>query len=386
MLQAVPPAMRLVIVLVLTLTIAACAAAAPTTAPTQAPATSGPSTTVPSTTTPSESVEPATVRMAFPNLRAIQNYPTYTAQETGYFEDEGLTVNMEVIAGSQAIAQQLLAGNLDVGLMSATTAIQAQASEQELVVFYTVAYQNGFTLVTLTGGDITEVADLEGGVVGITELSGGEVPLVQAIMSSAGLAEGEDYSLLAVGEGGAVTYDALESGAVDAYSSSIFDVASLQAAGLGLTSIMPDEFRYIPSTSFVTTQTMLDEHPDVLSRFGRAIAKATIFGQTNREATNAMIEPYNPELFEDPEFVNAVWEATLGYYAAPPRMEGQPWGAHDLEAYQQYIDVASEAPEDEGGLAGPVTPEQVANSSLIAAINEFDEAAVVAEAEDWPTP
>jgi len=381
MLQGLPPTMRLVIALVVGGIVAACSTAAPTSAPTGTPGGS----VSPVVTASGTPVEAATIRMAFPNLRAIQNYPTYLAEETGYFEDEGLTVNTEVIAGSQAIAQQLLAGNLDVGLMSATTAIAAQANNQDLVVFYTVAYQNGFTLVTKTDGDIAEVADLEGGVVGITELSGGEVPLVQAVMSSAGLAEGTDYSLLAVGDGGAVTFQALENGDVDAYSSSIFDVASLQAAGLDLTSILPDEFRYIPSTSFVTTREVLEAQPDVLARFGRAIAKATIFGQTNREATNAMIEPYNPELFEDPEFVDAVWDATLGYYAPPERMEGQPWGAHDIVAYEQYIEVASEAPEDEGGLAGPVTPQDVVDSSLIEQINDFDPAAVQAEAEGWPT-
>lgn len=388
MLQALPPALRLVAVLVLGVVISACAAATPTIRP-STPPSSAPSlaaTQQPAASATAGTAQPATVRMAFPNLRSIQNYPTYLAQETGYFEAEGLTVNMEVIAGSQAIAQQLLAGNLDVGLMSATTAIQAQANDQELVVFYTVAYQNGFTLVTKEGGEIASVADLEGGVVGITELSGGEVPLVQAVMSSAGLAEGTDYSLLAVGDGGAVTFQALEDDDVDAYSSSIFDVASLRAAGLTLVSILPDQFRYIPSTSFVTTRQVLDAQPDVLARFGRAIAKATIFGQTNREAANAMAEPYNPELFEDPEFVDAVWEATLGYYAPPPRMEGQPMGAHDIEAYEQYIEVASQAPEDEGGLAGPVTAEEVADSSLIAEINDFDAAAVRAEAEAWPAP
>jgi len=378
MLQLRPQASRLVVALTVAGLVSACATAAPPTAsPTQQP------TATPTAAT----VEPATVRMAFPNLRSIQNYPTYLAQETGYFADEGLTVNMEVIAGSQAIAQQLLAGNLDVGLMSATTAIQAQANGQELVVFYTVAYQSGFTLVTKAGGDIASVEDLQGGVVGITELSGGEVPLVQAVMSSAGLAEGTDYSLLAVGEGGAVTFQALQNGDVDAYSSSIFDVASLAAAGLDLVTILPDQFRYIPSTSFVTTREVLESKPDVLARFGRAIAKATIFGQANREAANAMAEPYNPELFEDPAFVDAVWEATLGYYAPPPRMEGKPLGAHDIDAYEQYIEVASQAPEEEGGLAGPVTPEDVVDSSLIDEINDFDADAVRAEAAAWtPAP
>lgn len=322
--------------------------------------------------------------MAFPNLRCIQNFPTYVAEAVGYFDDEALDVEMEVISGSSAIAQQLLAGNLDVGLVSATTPIQAASVDQDLRVFYTVAYQSGFTLVVSADSGITDVSGLEGGVIGITEASGGEVPLVQAVMASAGLAEGTDYSMLPVGDGGPVTFDALQSGDVDAYSSSIFDVATLQSAGLELESILPDQYRYVPSTSFASTGEMLSENPDVLARYGRAIAKATVFGQTNPDAVRAICQEFDPDFpWDDTDFVDAAWEATLGYYAPHPRMEDAPWGAHDLDAWQTYVDAAVEAGEDAGGLAEPIDIEAVADSSLIDQINEFDEDEVVSEAEAY---
>lgn len=328
--------------------------------------------------------EAATVRMAFPNLRCIQNFPTYVAQAVGYFEDENLDVETEVISGSSAIAQQLLAGNLDVGLVSATTPIQAASVDQDLRVFYSVAYQSGFTLVVRADSAITDVSGLEGGVIGITEASGGEVPLVQAVMASAGLAEGTGYSLLPVGDGGPVTFDALQSGEVDAYSSSIFDVATLQSAGLELESVLPEEYRYVPSTSFAATGEMLTENSDVLARYGRAIAKATVFGQANPDAVRAMCQEFDPDFpWDDTDFVDAAWEATLGYYAPHPRMEDAPWGAHDLDAWQTYVDAAVEAGEDAGGLAEPIDIEAVADDSLIDQINDFDEAEVVAEAEAY---
>ena len=181
-----------------------------------------------------------------------------------------------------------------------------------------------------------------------------------------------------------VTVAQIESGDVDAYSSSIFDVATLQSAGLELESILPEQYRYVPSTSFAATGEMLTENPDVLARYGRAIAKATVFGEANPEAVRSICQEFDPDFpWDDSDFVDAAWEATLGYYAPHPRMEDAPWGAHDLDAWQTYVDAAVEAGEEAGGLAEPIDIEAVADSSLIEQINDFDEDEVVSEAEAY---
>ncbi len=320
--------------------------------------------------------EAETLTVAIANLRSIQYFPVYLADAAGYYEDEGVDIGeIEIISGSGAAVQQLIAGNIEVVISNPAAAISAVAGEQgDIVTYCSSHYQNVFTLATPTETGITDVAGLEGGVIGISEPSGGEVPVVRAAMATAGLVDGEDYTLLAIGEGGQVTFDALSSGDAQAYSSSVYDVAAIEAAGLPLTHILPDEFKYIPSIGYQVTRDTFDARSDVLTRFARATARAFEWGvlDENRDQVNELIEPYNAELFEDPAFVDAVWDATLTLMTPPDRMGDDPnYCAHDIEGWETYVAAALDTPVEEGGLAGEVDIPSMADESLIPAINDF---------------
>jgi NitT/TauT family transport system substrate-binding protein len=336
----------------------------------------GGDTTAPAEEEPEEDVEMETVRVAIGNLRAIQYFPIYLADAGGYFEDEGIEVELEVISGSGAVVQQLIAGNTDIMLSNPAAAINAVANEQgDIVTYCSTHYQNIFGLATPESTGITDVAGLEGETVGISEASGGEVPVVRAALATAGLADGEDYELLPIGEGGQVTFQALSSGDAAAYSSSVFDVASVEAAGLPLVQILPEEFLYVPSIAFSVMRPTFEENGDLLARFARAQARAYEWGRQpeNREAVNELISPYNPELFEDPAFVDAVWEATLNLMTPPDDMSDAPLCSHYFPGWETYVAAALETPVDEGGLAADVDIEAMADESLIPEINDFTE-------------
>ena len=329
-------------------------------------------------TTTTAAAERETLIVAIGNLRAIQYFPIYVADAGGYFDDEGLDVEIEIVSGSGAVVQQLIAGNVDVMLASPAAAINAVAGGQDLATFCSTHYQSIFTLAVPTESGITDVAGLDGATIGISEPSGGEVPVVRAALATADLVEEENYTLLAIGEGGQLTFEALSNGDADAYSSSVFDVAAVEAAGLALTHVLPDEFLYVPSIGLTVTRETLENRSDALARFGRAYAKANTWGSQpeNREAVNELIRPYNEELFEDPAFVDAVWEATIRLTTPPPDLEGEPYCSHYIPGWETYVAAASEAPEEEGGLAGPVDIAAMADMSLLDQINDFDPSSV----------
>jgi NitT/TauT family transport system substrate-binding protein len=348
-------------------------------AATAPPASSDPG--APSASAPAELIP---VRFALGNQRSIQYHAYYVAEAAGFFEEEGLDVDLEVISGGGAVVQQLLAGNLDLANVGAAPAIQAVAAGQDLVWHYTWFHQNIFTLAAPTESGATTLEDMQGKVVGISDPSGGEVPFVRGVFNSVGMADGVDYEMLPVGESGQVTYEALRTGQANSYSSSVFDVASIEAVGMPLTTILPDEFIFVPSIGHIATRETFETKQDMLIRFGRAIAKATVFSEANPEAAKAISEEVQPELFEDPALAEAIWDTTQRLLTPPTSgVDTSLLGSHYIEGWENYIEFASQGTEEEGALPGPVDIDKMVDSTMLEAINDFDRAAVEAAAASY---
>jgi ABC-type nitrate/sulfonate/bicarbonate transport system substrate-binding protein len=318
---------------------------------------------------------------ALTNQRAPQYYSYYLAQELGFFEEEGLDVEIVIVSGSSAAVQQVIAGNVDAGHPSGPATAQAVSQGNCLKQFYTYSYQNVFGLAASADSGVTDIADLEGQTVGVSEPSGGEVPLVRAIMASAGLQDGVDYSIQGIGEGGALTVEALQNGDVQAYSSSVFDVATVGAAGVELVQIMPDEYLYFPTVSMVATCDYFENNQDVLARFARAATKGTVWKEGNPDAALEIIRGVEPELFEDEALGLAFWETTQELNAFPPGMEDAQYGAHYRPGWELYLEFASQGTEEEGALnADAVDLGVLLTDAILDEANDFDQDAVRAAA------
>ena len=148
----------------------------------------------------------------FPVKSVLQYHPFYIAQELGYYKQEGLDVRFEASNGSGAALRQLIAGNVDAALPSPAAYLNAVAQGHDLRWIFSYEYANVFTLIVPDKSPIKSVADLKGKSVGVSELSGGEVPLVRAVLRGAGLEDGKDVKIVPVGEGSALTIQALQSG------------------------------------------------------------------------------------------------------------------------------------------------------------------------------
>jgi NitT/TauT family transport system substrate-binding protein len=321
------------------------------------------------------------------NERSIQYHPIHIAEKLGYFEEEGLDVSVEVVDGSSAAMQQLIAGNGDISLPSAPAVVQSVAQGHEPVWFYTFFYQNVFGISAPADTGITDLEGLEGQTIGISEPSGGEVPLVRGAMAGVGLAENRDYKMLAIGEGDASTFEALDRGTAQAYSSSVYDVAAVETAGMELNALLPDEFNFMPSQGLVAMREAYDEKRDAMIGFARAQAKAKVWADANPDAAKAISEEYGPELFEVPELAQSIWDATQRLLTPPDDLEGDPvetMGIHYMPGWDFYLDFISKGTEEEGAIpAGTVDPNEVVTEELLDEINDFDKDAVRAEAEAY---
>lgn len=383
------PARMLVLFLLLAMIAAACGgdSADETTTTTAASGTDEEPTTTaggeePTTTAGGgEEPERASITFALTNQRAPQYYSYYLAEELGFYDEEGLDVEIVVVQGSSAAVQQIIGGNVDIGHPSAPATAQGVAQGNCLKQFYSFSHQNVFGLATPADSGIESIEDLAGQTVGVSEPGGGEVPMVRAILAGVGLADGVDYQIQGIGEGGALTMQALENGDAQAYSSSVFDVASIEAAGLPLRQIMPEEFLYFPSVAMVADCDHFEENKDVFARFARAVTKATVWTEGNEEAALEIIMGVEPELFEDEALGTAFWDATQRMNAFPPGMEGSLYGSHNRDGWETYIEFASQGTEEEGALnADAIDLDALLTDEILEAANDFDQDAVRAAA------
>lgn len=319
---------------------------------------------------------PAKLTFVFPVVSVTQYHPFYIARELGLFEDEGVEVEFVTAGGSSAAIQQVLGGNADAALPSPGAALNAAARGQDVRWIFSYQYSNIFTLVAPSGSGIAAVADLRGRQVGVSELSGGEVPLVRAMLRNAGLEEGVDVRIVPVGEGAALTVNALRTHQVDAYSSNLFDVAALKARGVPLDVIMPGYVQQYPSNGIVTTSRTLREKRPQLLALARAVAKAIVFAEANDEAAFRMATRIAPAEFEDAALSRAAWEAARTLRTPPAAITGQPIGSHFRAGFQAYHDFLARGNEDEGALPRAVDLDAVLDSSLLADANAWDKDAV----------
>ena len=324
-----------------------------------------------------------TLTFMFPVLSVTQYHPFYIAQELGYFEEEGLQVEFQAAGGSSAAIQQLLAGNADAALPSPGAFLNAVARGHELVWISSYQYANIFTLVTPADSGISSIAGLNGKKVGVSELSGGEVPLVRAVLRGAGLEEGETVDIVPVGEGAALTVNVLTTGQVDAYSSNLFDVAAIEAAGIDMNVILPEDVQNYPSNGIVTTPRTLEEKRSQIVGLARAVAKAIVFARSNDAAAMEIAARVAPEEFDDETLAQSAWEAARVLKTPPQELTEQPIGTHFLEGFQAYHDFLLQGSEEEGALPEPVDLSTVLDSSLLTEINTFDKEAIERQAQRY---
>lgn len=139
-----------------------------------------------------------------------QMFPIFVAQEMGYYTEEGLDVTLNYSKGSSDAARQLAAGNVDWGIFSAAATMQAMQRGFPLKAIMQIYYPDTFDIVVPKDSPVQSMADMAGKTIGVSDLAGGEVPMVRASIVESGLKEGTDVKLVIAGEGDPTTIRSFE--------------------------------------------------------------------------------------------------------------------------------------------------------------------------------
>lgn len=236
------------------------------------------------------SAQPATaidtIRIGWPAGFASNMAHLTFAKEIGIFKEENLDYEVISMKGTFPVVQQILSGGLDtgyVGVETVVSAAQPNATPTPLRFIYNYARQSIWEIVVPENSPIKTITDLKGKTIGIAGPTFGNVPVTKAALGVVGVKPNE-YTLFAVGTG-ATAFRALTTKEVDALN--LWDTmhATLEASGFELRRIpSPNEFESNPSHGFAVNEELLKKNPDLIARFGRAIAKSIVACDANIEA------------------------------------------------------------------------------------------------------
>lgn len=241
----------------------------------------------------------------------------------GCFEEEGLQVETLPSDGSDYVVQQLIAGNVKFGQTGADNILIANATGRDVRGIAQVGGRGIFSIIVPDDSDVQSVEDLRGKRLGVTDLGGGEIPLVKASIADAGLTEGEDVELAVVGEGGPAALNALQTGEVAAFAGANNDVAGMIAAGLEPRNIVAEKFLTVPTTEVAVMEETLqnEEDREIAIKIARCYRKGAEFAVENPEDAVAIACEQVPEECEDEAVRDAFLDAVVAAYAVPEGAE-----------------------------------------------------------------
>ena len=249
--------------------------------------------------------------------------PQYVALSQGFFEEEGLAIELSNGGGADKVMTAVLTGQADIGLAGPEACIYVQNQEKEdaPVIFAQLTKRDGSFLVGRDGGDFSW-EDLRG----CTVLGGrkGGVPemTLEYVLRQNGLEPGVDVTVDTTVQfnmmAGAFT------GGTGDYTTLFEPTATeVEQAGKGyvLCSI-GQESGEIPYTAYFAAASDLRDNADAIQRFTRAIARGQAWVQEHTaEEIAAAIAPQFPD--SDLSVLTAVTQRHLDIDAwnAVPRME-----------------------------------------------------------------
>lgn len=216
--------------------------------------------------------------------------PMYLADALGYFSDEGITIELTNGGGADATMAAVLSGAADIGFCGPEAAIYVAigGSTDAPKVFGQLTKRDGSFLVGRNKEDDFDWKSLEG-----KEILAGRKGGVPAMVF--------EYTVKNLGVSATYNYDVAFNMMTSAFEGGVADYCTMfeptasefQAAGKGyIVASVGLESGEVPYTCYLAKQSYINQNPDKIEGFLRAITKAIKY--VNEADSNVVAEKLAP--------------------------------------------------------------------------------------------
>ncbi|HEY3152784.1 MAG TPA: ABC transporter substrate-binding protein [Candidatus Binatia bacterium] len=206
--------------------------------------------------------------------------PLWIASKMGFFEKQGLDVDLVVIRASDVGIQALAGWSLEIAGSASDAPIAAIEKGLDLVIVSGII--NGLTQSVMAAKRFKTYNDLRGATFGAISLTSGVTFALRQVLKVKGLEYPRDYKLLVIG-GTPQTYAALTAGSIDAAALSLPVNYAAEEQGFNEIGRFVDVIPNYQLAALSTKRSWAEKNRPVLVRVMRAMAQTMHWIHQNKE-------------------------------------------------------------------------------------------------------
>ncbi|HEY0990808.1 MAG TPA: ABC transporter substrate-binding protein [Kofleriaceae bacterium] len=310
--------------------------------------------------------------------------PFAIAQKMGWFEKDGIKVELVPLPGSTDCVRLMATKDVQVSLPSVEPLAIIRPQGVKAKFFYTAYQGNIYGIAVPADSPVKTMADLKGKKIGVTSMASAGVILARALAKAAGLDPETDISIVVAGES-AQTAALLRSKQVDALSQFDTQYALTMNAGAKLRFLDHPEIKKFPSNGFVALEDYLKSNRKDAVALARGYAMGTVFAIANPEAAIRILWSEFPQTkVTGKDEATALKDDLLTLEARAKNwrfepVDGKRWGDNVEKNYQAYLDWLLA----QGVLKAKADAKDLVTNELLDEVNKFNPDAIRAEAKAY---
>ena len=270
--------------------------------------------------------------------------PQYVAIEEGYFEEEGLKIDLVNGFGADKVMTAVISGEADIGFMGAEASVYAyqEGATDPVVNFAQLTQRAGNFLVAREEMPDFQWSDLKGKKV-LGGRKGGMPEMVfEYILRKNGIDPQKDLTIDQSIDFGstAAAFTGDDSAEFTVEFEPSATALEQEGAGYVVASLGVDS-GYVPYTSYSAKTSYMEEHPEVIQKFTNGLQKGMEYVQTHTPAEiAAVIAPQFPET--DLETITTI---VTRYYEQNTWKENLVFEKESFELLQDILEESGELKE-----------------------------------------
>jgi NitT/TauT family transport system substrate-binding protein len=310
-----------------------------------------------------------------PNDSTCSVYPQFNAQGLGFWEAEGLQVNLLPSETSIPYVAFLQNGDADIVMLDSAQVLQAADAGLPIKVVYEAYNFAPEGIVVTADSPIQSLDDLKDVTVGMAS-DRDLITTIIALDSIGTTLEEANVTTVVVGDSGPVMAGALRDRTIDAFAGGGSDRAGIEAAGVAIRNITPPEVSRNPGNSWTAWGPTLEEKRERLGKFLRGWSMAQHAGVVDTKLSASVCREFIPEQFENMEnglrmISQSVYETQLRRTKDYGELQPDVWAA----IQGPYVKL--------GEISKSIEPDTFLDASLTEAANNWTLDQVKAAMAKW---